>query len=58
MIMEFDDFAPQKADETRNPMKPESSDSDLGLERYPSFKINKNPSPKLGEKLNLTTSKL
>ena len=33
---------PQKVDETRNPMKPESSDSDLRPGRNPYFKIRKN----------------
>ena len=41
---------PWKAHETRNPMKPKSSDSDLRSERYPCLKMNKNPSLKLGER--------
>ena len=35
-------FYPRKADKTRNPMKPESCDSELRSERYPYFKISEN----------------
>ena len=57
--MEFDDFCyPRKADETRNPMKQKSSDLDLRSKRYPYLKMNKNPSLKLGKKMNLTISTL
>ena len=56
MISEFDEFATRKADETRNRMKLESSDSKLESKRYPCLKINENPSLKLGKNMNLTTS--
>ena len=58
MIIKFNEFAIQKADETRNPMKQKLSDLDLRSERYPCLKIDKNPSLKLGENMNLTTSKI
>ena len=58
MIMEFYEFAIRKVDETRNPMKQKSSDLDLRSKRYPCLKIDKNPSLKLGQNMNLTTSTL
>ena len=51
-------FLSTKADETRNLMKLESSDSDVRSERYPCLKIDENPSQKLCENVNLTTSTL
>ena len=40
MNSEFDEFAyPLKAEEKRNPLKPESSDLELQSERYHIFKI-------------------
>ena len=41
IILEFYEFAIYEIDETRNPLKLESSDSDLRSERYPIFKIKK-----------------
>ena len=40
---------PQKADETRNPMKPTSNDFDLRLGRNPCFKISKKSTTKVGQ---------
>ena len=43
MMMKFYDFCyPWKADETRNPMKLESDNSNLKSGRNPYFKISKN----------------
>ena len=43
IIMKLYELYLQKADETRNPMKLESSDLDLRSGRNPCFKISKNP---------------
>ena len=59
MIMEFHGFFyPQKADEIRNPLKPESSDSELRSKRYPYFKIRKNSNQIRAKMKNKTTFKV
>ena len=54
-ILQF--FYPQKADETRNPIKLESSDSDLRSGRNPYFKVSKNLNQIWAKMKNKTTSK-
>ena len=56
MIMKF--YELRKVDETRNPMKAESSDSDLRSERYPYFKISKNSNIIWAKMNNKTTLKV
>ena len=57
MMMKFYDFAIGKADETRNPMKPESNDSNLRFGRNSYFKISKNRNQIWAKMKNKTTFK-
>ena len=57
MMMKFYEL-PQKADETRNPMKPKSNDLDLRSGRNPYLKISKNLYSNLGEKMKIPISNI
>ena len=58
MIMKFYEFSIQRrADETRNSVKQESSDSKLRSKRNPYFKISKNPNQIWAKMKNKTICK-